>query len=190
MQNKYSKYKPIPFWSWNEKLEPDKLKEQIYWMEKNGMGGYFMHARSGLQTEYLSDEWMDCIKTCTEEGKKIGMKSWLYDENGWPSGFAGGKLLEDENNRDKYILAEIGRFDETATVSYRMNQATLERVSEGESGGDYLNLYIHTATSTADILNPQVVAKFIELTHDKYREQFGEQFSNKIPSLLLRIFPF
>ena len=98
MQEKYREYRPIPFWSWNEKLEPNKLKEQIRWMEKNGMGGYFMHARAGLETEYLSDEWMDCIRACAEEGEKQGMNSWLYDENGWPSGFVGGKLLDDEEN--------------------------------------------------------------------------------------------
>ncbi len=180
MQNQYREYRSIPFWSWNGKLNIDKLKKQIRWMEKNGMGGYFMHARSGLQTEYLSDEWMNCIKACVSEGESLGMKSWLYDENGWPSGFAGGKLLDDEANRDKYILAEIGDYDATATVSYQLNEDTLIRVSEGEENKEYLNLYIHTATSTADILNPKVVAKFIALTHERYKEEFGEQFSEKI----------
>lgn len=177
---KLESYRSIPFWSWNDRLEQDRLLEQLRWMEDNGIGGVFMHARSGLQTEYLSEDWMQCIEACTEEANRLNMKAWLYDENGWPSGFAGGKLLEDEKNRDKYILQQIGDFDASATVSYLLTETSLIRVSEGVADGEYLNLYIKTATSTADILNPEVVQKFLTLTHEKYKERFGEAFSEKI----------
>lgn len=174
-------FRPIPFWSWNDKLEPQKLIEQIRWMNANGIGGFFMHARSGLQTEYLSEEWMQCIESCAEEAQKLDMKAWIYDENGWPSGFVGGKLLEDEGNRDKYILATEGDYDEEATISYFLSKERLVRVSaKQEEKGRYLNLYIHTSVSSADILNPQVVDKFLALTHEKYREHFGDKFSEQI----------
>ena len=64
-------YRSIPFWSWNDKLETTKLIEQIHWMNDSGIGGFFMHARSGLQTEYLSEEWMQCIEACADEAKKL-----------------------------------------------------------------------------------------------------------------------
>ncbi len=179
MQN-LKEYRSIPFWSWNDKLSQDGLKEQIHWMNDNGIGGFFMHARSGLATEYLSEEWMECIEACAEEAEKLDMKAWLYDENGWPSGFAGGKLLEDEKNRDQYILAKTGAYDETATVSYLLTEEELIRVHSGETEGKYLNLYIHRAASTADILNAEVVDKFLALTHEQYKERFGEQFAEKI----------
>lgn len=173
-------YRTIPFWSWNDKLETEELKNQIHWMNDNGIGGYFMHARSGLQTEYLSEEWMQCIDACIGEGQKLDMKNWIYDENGWPSGFAGGKLLENEKDRDRYILYTIGTYDPEATVSYFMEEEKLLRVTSGERTGEYLNLYIHTATSTADILNPEVVDKFIALTHEQYKERYGESFAEKV----------
>ena len=50
MKEVESKYKSLPFWSWNDKLEKDKLLSQIEWMKENGMGGFFMHARGGLRT--------------------------------------------------------------------------------------------------------------------------------------------
>ena len=50
-----TEYKPIPFWSWNDKLEPEELRRQVCWMRQNGIGGFFMHARSGLKTPYLSE---------------------------------------------------------------------------------------------------------------------------------------
>lgn len=56
LENPPKKYRGIPFWSWNDKLDSEMLKWQINEMDKVGLGGYFMHARAGLQTEYLSDE--------------------------------------------------------------------------------------------------------------------------------------
>ena len=61
LKNPPNKYRPAPFWSWNEKLNVDETLWQIDEMEKAGIGGFFMHARGGLQTEYMSDEWFDNI---------------------------------------------------------------------------------------------------------------------------------
>ena len=54
LQDPPKKYRPAPFWSWNERLEPQETAAQVREMDEAGMGGYFMHARGGLQTEYLS----------------------------------------------------------------------------------------------------------------------------------------
>ena len=45
-------YKCIPFWSWNDELDETELVKQVDWMYNNGVGGFFMHARGGLTTEY------------------------------------------------------------------------------------------------------------------------------------------
>ncbi|MBO5070148.1 MAG: hypothetical protein J6C37_07280 [Roseburia sp.] len=174
-------YQPIPFWSWNDALDPEELKRQIHWMYDNGIGGFFMHARGGLKTSYLSEEWMHCTETCCDEAEKLGMNAWAYDENGWPSGFAGGKLLEDEANRDMYILHKTGAFDASADVSYLLDGDKLIRVGETTAAdGQYLNLYLRRSASTVDILNPDVVQKFINITHEQYKEHFGEDFSKKV----------
>ena len=39
----------LPFWSWNDRLEPEEIRRQIEAMRKAGIGGYFMHARGGLE---------------------------------------------------------------------------------------------------------------------------------------------
>lgn len=176
----FMSYRAIPFWSWNDQLEQVELKKQIHWMRECGMGGFFMHARSGLETEYMSEEWMKCIEECSKVATKLGMKAWVYDENGWPSGFAGGKLLDNIANRDQFLTYKIGAFDENASVSYLMTEKILQRVANGDIAGDYLNLYIHVSASTADILNPKVVDQFIDFTHEAYRTRFGEKFSERI----------
>ena len=89
-KNVDKKYRPIPFWSWNERLDTATTREQVALMDEAGIGGYFMHARGGLLTEYMGEEWFDNIRAAADEGRSRGMYSWAYDENGWPSGFGGG----------------------------------------------------------------------------------------------------
>ena len=165
-----SGYKSVPFWSWNDDLNEEELRKQIRWMHDKGLGGFFMHARSGLITEYLSKKWMQCIEACADEAEKLGMDAWAYDENGWPSGFCGGKLLEDEENRDMYITQVKGKYDSSAYVSYKIKGSKLIRVNE-ESSGTFINLYLNKSVSTADILNEKVVKKFINSTHERYKNE-------------------
>ena len=162
-----NKYKPIPFWSWNDELDEKELIKQIDWMHENGIGGFFMHARGGLTTPYLGEKWFNCIKACLKRAKELDMEAYAYDENGWPSGFVGGKLLEDEYNRDMYFTYKYGKYDEKAVISYDYSGPSLIKVTSGE---DVLNIYQGTSTSTADILNKDVVRKFIDLTHEQYKK--------------------
>lgn len=159
-------YRCVPFWSWNDTLKADELVKQVEWMNENGVGGFFMHARGGLKSEYLGENWFECIKACSEKAKELGMESYAYDENGWPSGFVGGKLLEDIENHDRYLTYEIGEYDEKSLVSYEIKGQFLKRTTE--KCDNCLNVYEHYSASNADILNPEVVDKFIELTHKEY----------------------
>ena len=162
-----NKYRPFPFWSWNDELDEEELVRQIDWMHENGIGGFFMHARGGLTTPYLGEKWFSCVRACQKRAQQLGMEAYAYDENGWPSGFAGGKLLEDENNRDAYLTYTKGEFDPKANVSYDISGDKLIRATSGKNN---LNVFIHIATSTADVCNKDVVKKFIELTHEQYKK--------------------
>ncbi len=96
-----------PFWSWNGELREEELVRQVDVMKEMGLGGYFMHSRAGLITEYLGDEWFDLINAVADAGEKVGMEAWLYDEDRWPSGSAGGKVTIDPQYRMKslYVFA-------------------------------------------------------------------------------------
>ena len=71
------KYGAKPFWAWNGKLDKDELVRQTEVMKEMGFGGYFMHSRTGLATEYLSDEWFDDINACADAAEKEDMEAWL-----------------------------------------------------------------------------------------------------------------
>ncbi|MBQ3590284.1 MAG: glycoside hydrolase, partial [Clostridia bacterium] len=169
MKQVEKKYRSVPFWSWNDELDKEKLIKQIEWMNENGVGGFFMHARGGLKTPYLGEKWHECIEACAKRAQELGMEAYAYDENGWPSGFVGGKLLEDIENHDKYLTHKIGIYDENALASYDISGETLKRVFA--PCDNCLNVYEHYSVSTADILNPSVVDKFLDLTHKEYKKR-------------------
>ena len=104
--NPTSEYRGTPFWAWNGKLNDDELKEQIEIFRKMGLGGFHMHVRTGMDSTYMTSEFMHYIRTCIEEARDKNMLAWLYDEDRWPSGSAGGAVTRDkpENARKTLLL--------------------------------------------------------------------------------------
>ena len=102
-ENPTKEYRGAPFWSWNGKLDKEQLGRQIGYLKKMGFGGYHMHPRQGLATEYLSDEFLDCISHCVKTGKEQDMYSYLYDEDRWPSGYAGGLVTAEPRFRQRVL---------------------------------------------------------------------------------------
>ncbi len=96
-------YRGKPFWSWNGELRSEELVRQTHIMKEMGLGGYFMHSRTGLITEYLSEEWFNLINTVADAAEADGMEAWIYDEDRWPSGSAGGKVTVDPQYRMKSL---------------------------------------------------------------------------------------
>ena len=103
-KNPTSEYRCTPFWAWNCDLKGEELLKEIDFMKEMGMGGFHMHTRVGMSTTYLSDDYMALAKLCNEKAKKEEMLCWLYDEDKWPSGFAGGYVTKNEEYRNKFIL--------------------------------------------------------------------------------------
>ena len=152
-------YRPIPFWSWNEKLNTDETARQVQVMDKVGIGGFFMHARGGLQTVYMSDEWFSNITAAAKEAKKSGMSVWAYDENGWPSGFGDGKIngLGIEYQQ-KYI--RISDTEPTENVI-------------AKSGTHWF--YFDVNPFYVDTLDKKVIKKFIEVAYEPYYEKYQNE---------------
>lgn len=156
------KYRPIPFWSWNDKLDVQQTKEQVEMMAEGGMGGFFMHARGGLQTEYMSEEWFENIQEGIETAHRLGMSPWLYDENGWPSGFGNGVINGlGLDYQQKYL---------------RMEDEFIHKDTAITKSGEHW-FYFEVNPLYVDTLNREVVDKFIEIAYKPYFERFGTKFS-------------
>ncbi len=150
--------RPVPFWSWNERLDTEETKDQVRKMHEAGIGGFFMHARGGLQTEYMGDEWFDNIAAAVSEAKKLGMHAWAYDENGWPSGFGGGAVNGlGLKYQQKYLRYSEGECDRENTIINK----------------DGFNFYFDVNPFYVDTLDGEVTDRFIEAIYKPYYERFG-----------------
>ena len=106
-ENPTAKFRGKPFWALNGRLEQEELYRQIDIMKEMGFGGYFMHSRTGLATEYLGKEWFELINNSAQYGAERKMETWLYDEDRWPSGGAGGIATAQNKYRAMYIKMQI-----------------------------------------------------------------------------------
>lgn len=176
-KNPASAYRPQPFWSFNDKLNEEELYRQIDEMAEQGYGGFFMHSRVGLVTEYLSEEWFALVRKCAEYGYKKGLQAWLYDEDLWPSGFAGGlvprrdenflprafQLVDHEAVQEGDIL--VKELDNRKTIVVRATLKSYDRFN----GASYI-----------DTMNPEAVKCFLTVTHEEYFKRMGELFGKEI----------
>lgn len=154
------KYRPIPFWSWNEKLDCNETKEQVRTMYNAGIGGFFMHARGGLQTEYMGKEWFDNVAVAKDEGKQLGMRPWAYDENGWPSGFGNGVV----NGKGIIYQQKYLRMESSPTHT---------ETAISKCGNHYF--YYDVNPFYVDTLDKNVIKEFIESVYAPYYEKFGTE---------------
>ncbi len=153
-----NKYRPIPFWSWNERLNTAETKRQAALMAEAGMGGFFMHARNGLQTEYMGEEWFENISAAAEEAKKTGMYAWAYDENGFPSGFGNGKVNgKGVEFQQKFLRYEAGEKVTETTICNK----------------DGYHFYYEINPYYVDTLNKKATEQFIKEAYEPYYERYG-----------------
>ena len=102
-KNPTSEYRGTPFWAWNCELDKDELLRQIDIFKEMGLGGFHMHVRTGLSTPYLGEEYMGFINACVDKARENDMLAYLYDEDRWPSGSAGGIVTQNDEYRQRLL---------------------------------------------------------------------------------------
>ena len=169
------KYRPVPFWSWNDRLDEAEVRRQIREMHRVGIGGYFMHARGGLKTPYMGEQWMRAIRAGIEEGTRLGMHPWAYDENGWPSGFADGAVTgKGIEYQQKYLRFER----DTGPLTQRRNTVCCIDCKTGSfidapehADGEIYHLWFDVNPFYVDTLDPEVTAAFLDACHETYQRE-------------------
>jgi hypothetical protein len=195
-----------PFWSWNGDLDKEELIRQVGVAQDMGMGGVFMHSRTGLETEYLGDEWFDLINACAEASEARGIEGWIYDEDRWPSGSAGGLATKDTAYRMRSITLSMFAAGETivwppAADFFEAHRVDLDGVNlKSFASLDYESLStcpegeqvlvfareihpddaFYNGSAYLDTLSRKATDKFIEITHERYREKCGQHFGKAI----------
>ena len=212
-QNPPAQYRSAPFWGWDGDLQKEELLRQIDEFKEMGYGGFHMHARAGLITPYLSDEFMQRVRDCCEKAKEEGLYAWLYDEDRYPSGPAGGIVTRNPEYTRRYLRFTAFSYEEP--VEYTVPQRgfardprgellaryavkldpngdllTYRRLEEGEEAPDIWYLYFEKQPATTDeeqtyvdTLNPEAIREFARVTYERYKETVGDFFGSVSPAM-------
>lgn len=206
-----AEYSTAPFFVWNYIMTKPMIDEQLKLYKEIGINQFIIHPRPGLITEYLSKEWFDLIKYTIAKAKKLEMKVYLYDENSYPSGFAGGHVPnETPETMVKYIKMVTTTKPDTVSDKFIIFQKRGDEfriVNNDDIKKDSL-YYVFCLLSDqknpwyagftyVDLLQKKTTLKFIETTHEKYKEAVGDEFGKTIlgfftdePDLNLRQVPY
>ncbi len=201
-QNPPADFRSAPFWVWNDRVTREQIDAQLADFKEHGIGGVFIHPRPGLITPYLSEEWMTLCQYAVEVGKQLGLKIWLYDENSYPSGFAGGHVpavMPDASGRglrvtqvrklpEKFASPPLFVLKETASGFEDITQSvSKESLSEGE----YFIFDLKEANPSpwfggytyVDLMRRDVTEKFLDVTLNAYRKVIGDEFGATVPGV-------
>ena len=91
-----SEYRPFVRWWWNgNKVEADELVRELHLLKEAGMGGVeinpiafpsYCDSIGKVSLQWLSPEWIDMLKVCFEEAKRLDLTCDLLVGSGWPFG--------------------------------------------------------------------------------------------------------
>jgi len=209
-ENPPAAYRPMMFWIWNGVLEEETVRAQVRDMAEKGCGGFFFHPMGenfrlkdfiqGQWPPYLSDGYFQAVRWATEEAAEQGIYAWLYDEGGWPSGTAQGKVLEGHPEHTAQVLqmeqvtaaagpefvcpagtvAALAVFRDHApeVLEIVSGTVTVPSLSHG-----VLLFRAATREGRVDLLSHAAVARFIEVTHEQYVPCVGEYFGTVVPGM-------
>ena len=146
----------IPFLAITGKPTEAEVRAKVAAIQAQGIESFLIYARSGLELEYMGEEWLKLNEWFCDEAEKRGMKVWLYDEYNWPSGTCKGRV---PNENDAWRYTEYGVY-RNPDGSYRWTTAL--------APGGWVN-----------VCEPAAVGRFIELTHEVYAKRLDRWFKNK-----------
>ncbi len=175
--------RPAPLWGWNEVIEPDEVRRQVRELARGGLGGAFVHVRIGLITPYMGAAFMDAVAAALDEARALGLRLYLYDEDRWPSGWAGGAApLRDPSFRAKWLLR-------VPAGTERPGDEHVSPLTRGPDGEGYdrfvspLGQSWFSGTTYADLMDRHAMQAFLEEAYEPYAQRFGADFGGLIPAI-------
>lgn len=150
----------IPFGSITGKPTKDQLQKYLDSFRSVGIDQFLIYPRSGLEIEYMSEEWLDVCEFIIKYAKDHDMSIWLYDEFNWPSGSCKGQVFKQDED---FAGKKISVFSDPVNLGKRNYFWSVSSVP----------IY-------ADLLNPKAVESYINLTHEKYYKRFKQYFGTVI----------
>lgn len=207
-----SHFWPGYFWLLNDALYEERLLGQLRDMYEHRARSVCLIAEppefrprnlgTRMSPGYLSDDYMLLLRSIVAECDRLGMNYWLYDEGGWPSGGACGRVYE--RNPDEFgprvVRAAAQRLeaherfvvpDSALCAAFESDLGRVsypgEALTAGVSGETVRVCVVERGEGEAireapyvDLFSREVVNTFIELTHERHREYLEGSFGKSI----------
>ncbi|MBE6911671.1 MAG: hypothetical protein E7473_04010 [Ruminococcaceae bacterium] len=162
---------PAYIWQWNSHITKEGIKRQIDEMYDCGIRAFYIlgepsnfrptKRRTHLSPEYLSDEYLELVYYAYKMAKEKEMYTWLYNEGGFPSGMACGKI------REKYPHLAMKNLVRCESDSGDVEYAPRDCCD------DYTRI-------RTDIAKRETTDEFIKLTHEAYKRVFGDALGGDV----------
>ncbi|HEY3442091.1 MAG TPA: glycosyl hydrolase [Paludibaculum sp.] len=199
-----AEYRSMPLWVWNDEMEPKRMAQMLAQYKQQGMGGAFVHPRPGLITEYLGKDWFQLWRQALTLGKQQGLLVNIYDENSYPSGFAGGHVPSlAPDTASQFVTAELDVSPKSVsphplTVAFfamtkdaQGNFTGARRVNtpnDVKPGESVISFRLRRASGNpwngefpyVDLTNPRTTPIFLQTTYEAYKREFGAEFGKSI----------
>ncbi|MEI6504237.1 MAG: hypothetical protein WCP21_24760, partial [Armatimonadota bacterium] len=234
----------------NHRLDLAEIEWQMQEYARQGYEGVYAHARTGMLTPYFSDAWWQALDKMVEICQRTGMEFYLWDDDYFPSGLCGGRVLWTEpslaarelrfkvvevsgegpfevdfekgllvgayaiarssalwDNTQFAELIDLNRFCGTRKQRWAWRSLLHRAYSPGinpighphwrsamddnrfavvwapEQPGDYTIVGVTAEVCSEDhpdLLRPEGIALFLELTHEEYAKRYGDELGKTI----------
>ncbi len=194
---------PIYTWVWNSPVSRELIDRQLQEMKGVGIEALYIlpqpyefrpgNMATKLEPEYLSEEFFDLVRYAAETAASLKMITWMYDEGGWPSGSACGKVIENlPESRAKQIekvsvslsagegipaMGELGVANLVLIISAFVDgkRTGFDFVAETDCTAD---IYVVTERSGGlpQLTDKGAVDEFVRVTHEGYKRKMGDLF--------------
>lgn len=201
-------YSPVYAWAWNGPTTREKTDVQLSQMAAQGVRILYIIPEPKsfrpasfatiMEPDYLTPAYFEEYKYAMEKAISLGMECWLYNEGGWPSGGACGKVLRRYPHLAKRKLSTREIFFDAGTCYEKTSPDVIAAFADTERLIDEgyrfpLNTTVTEYYSEAllfqtvgvpdypDMLLPESTQHFLKMTHDAYlpylRELFGKHIT-------------
>lgn len=198
---------PVYIWVWNDICTQDIIDVQLAEMQRLGIRAFYILPEpkefrpdsmpTGLTPDYLSPEYLDMYAYAIERGNALGMRCWIYDEGGWPSGGACGKVLQDHPEYARQVLKANEVFFSAGEVYRKTSLDVLETFLQDqkiiEDGYRFaadtvvteyvIDLEVGGKADFPDLLNKNATEYFIEITHEAYAASMKDVLGENVTAV-------
>ena len=95
-KNPPPEYGPQPYFDMSGSVDRTEVERDLDEMKALGFRAVTAQAAVNMPFEYLSPEYFKFFQMFVAEAKERGMRVWIVDDIGYPSGFAGGRFTREK----------------------------------------------------------------------------------------------